>query len=71
MYMMYTVLGSLFLIVFGVELAYTVLWIGEDEDWIESEPLEGHPITYNLTGHIVPVVSVNLSFTQPFKPLFI
>lgn len=53
MYMLYTVIGSLFLILFGVEIAYDVLWIGEDD----SEPLEGHPVTYNLSGHIVPIVS--------------
>lgn len=56
MYMFYTVLGSLFLIIFGVEIAYSVLWLN-DEEWIETEPLEGHPVTYNSTGHIVPIVS--------------
>lgn len=56
LYMLYTVVGSLFLIMFGLEIAYNVLWLGDDE-WSESEPLEGHPITYNLTGHIVPIVS--------------
>lgn len=54
--MLYTVVGSLFLILFGLEIAYNVLWLG-DEEWTETEPLEGHPITYNLTGHIVPIVS--------------
>lgn len=57
MYMLYTVIGSLFLIIFGVELAYNVLWLADDEGWVETEPLQGHPITYNLTGHIVPIVS--------------
>lgn len=54
--MLYTVVGSLFLIVFGIEIAYNVLWLGNDEEWTETEPLEGHPITFNLTGHIVPIV---------------
>lgn len=54
--MLYTVVGSLFLILFGLEIAYNVLWLGDDE-WTETEPLEGHPITYNSTGHIVPIVS--------------
>lgn len=57
MYMLYTVIGSIFLIIFGLELAYNILWIGEGDGWIESEPLVGHPITYNLTGHIVAIVS--------------
>lgn len=49
-------MGSLFLIVFGVEIAYSVLWVN-DEEWTESEPLEGHSVTYNSTGHIIPIVS--------------
>lgn len=57
MYMLYTVIGSLFLIVFGIGIAYNVLWLNNDEEWTETEPLEGHPITYNKTGHIVPIVS--------------
>lgn len=55
--MLYTVVGSLFLIMFGVEIAYNVLWLADDGEWTETEPLEGHPITYNSTGHIVPIVS--------------
>lgn len=61
LYMLYTVIGSLFLIIFGIELAYKFFWIGDDEGWIESEPLEGHPIAYNLTGHIVRVVRVQFN----------
>lgn len=57
MYMLYTVIGSLFLIMFGFEIAYSVLWLADDEEWTEIEPLVGHPITYNQTGHIVPIVS--------------
>lgn len=53
LYMLYTVTGSLFLIVFGIEIAYYYVWLGFDD-----EPLEGHPITYNSTGHIIPLVSI-------------
>lgn len=60
--MLYTVVGSMFLIMFGIEIAYNVLWLGDDEEWTETEPLEGHPITYNLTGHIVPIVSYTHNF---------
>lgn len=56
MYMLYTVLGSLFLICFGVEIAYSVLWLNDDDEWTETEPLEGHPVRINLSGHIVPIV---------------
>lgn len=57
MYMMYTVVGSLFLICFGVEIAYNVIWLSDEDEWTETEPLEGHPVTYNITGHIIPIVS--------------
>lgn len=58
MYMLYTVSGSLFLILFGLPLAYDVLWIGQDESWAETEPLVGHSIKINLTGHIIPILQV-------------
>lgn len=58
MYMLYTSIGSMFLILFGLEIAYHIIWLGPDEGWVEVEPLEGHPVTYNLTGHIVPMVNL-------------
>lgn len=54
--MLYTVMGCLFLIIFGFEIAYNVIWLN-DEEWTETEPLVGNVVTYNLTGHIVPIVS--------------
>lgn len=53
--MVYTVIGSLFLIIFGFEIAYNIVWL-HDEEWTETEPLIGNVVTYNLTGHIVPIV---------------
>lgn len=50
--MLFTVVGSLFIILFGLGIAYELLWLDDEEN-----ELEGHPIMYNLTGHIVPVVS--------------
>lgn len=70
MYMLYTVIGSLFLIMFGAQIAYDVLWANDDEEWTETEPLEGHPITYNLTGHIVPIVSWYVYYSNVFENLF-
>lgn len=58
--MVYTVMGSLFLIIFGFEIAYNVVWL-TDEEWTETEPLIGNVVTYNLTGHIVPIV-IHMSF---------
>lgn len=55
-YMLYTAIGSLFLIIFGVEIAYHIVWLGPEDGWVEVEPLHGHPVKYNLTGHIIPVV---------------
>lgn len=62
LYMVYTTLGSLFLITFGIEIGYKALWLGEGDGWEETEPLQGHPVRYNLTGHIVPVVSFSYTF---------
>lgn len=55
--MVYTVIGSLFLIVCGVEIAYDYVWLGMDDDY----ELEGHPVTFNSTGHIIPVVGSSAS----------
>lgn len=56
--MIYTVMGSLFIIIFGIEIGYTA-WMGESGGWIETEPLQGHPVRFNLTGHIIPVTEMN------------
>lgn len=58
MYMAYTTLGTLFLIVFGIEIAFNAVFTGDGDGWLETEPLEGHPIRFNLSGHIVAVVNV-------------
>lgn len=59
--MLYTTLGTLFIIIFGAEIGYNVL-LGDSEGWSETEPLEGHPIRFNLSGHIIPVVILKLIF---------
>lgn len=56
--MFYTVLGTLFLIIFGIEIGINALFLGDGEGWLETEPLEGHPIRFNLSGHIIPVVCI-------------
>ncbi|XP_017771905.1 PREDICTED: probable palmitoyltransferase ZDHHC16 isoform X2 [Nicrophorus vespilloides] len=49
MYMAYMVVGVLFLIIFGAELAYNELWL------VHVDPeLEGHPVKINQTGALIP-----------------
>lgn len=63
MYMLFTVAGSLFIILFGLGIAYELLWLDDEE----PDQLEGHPINstlYNLTGHIVPVVCFDYFFSS-------
>ncbi|EDV53458.1 palmitoyltransferase ZDHHC16 [Drosophila erecta] len=55
LYMTYTTLGCLFLILFGLEIGHKYLWLDHGENWTEIEPLEGQPVKFNLSGHIIPV----------------
>ncbi|XP_016951073.1 palmitoyltransferase ZDHHC16 [Drosophila biarmipes] len=55
LYMAYTTLGCLFLILFGLEIGHKYLWLDNGETWTEIEPLEGQPVKFNLSGHIIPV----------------
>uniref|UniRef100_A0A1A9VAV3 Palmitoyltransferase n=1 Tax=Glossina austeni TaxID=7395 RepID=A0A1A9VAV3_GLOAU len=59
LYMLYTTIGSLFLVVFGFEIGYRYLWLEHTDNWTELEPLEGHPVKINLSGHIIPVTHLN------------
>uniref|UniRef100_A0AAG5D277 Palmitoyltransferase n=1 Tax=Anopheles atroparvus TaxID=41427 RepID=A0AAG5D277_ANOAO len=58
LYMLYTTIGTLFIISFGFELGYGVLFLDEG-GWKEVEPLQGHPVRFNLSGHIIPVTEMN------------
>ncbi|XP_058124268.1 palmitoyltransferase ZDHHC16 [Anopheles ziemanni] len=58
LYMLYTSIGTLFIIAFGFELGYGVLFLDEG-GWKEVEPLQGHPVRFNLSGHIIPVTEMN------------
>ncbi|XP_067618123.1 palmitoyltransferase ZDHHC16A [Eurosta solidaginis] len=59
LYMAYTTIGCLFLIVFGFEIGYNFLWLDHSDSWVESEPLEGQPVKFNISGHIIPVTHAN------------
>lgn len=61
MYMVYITLGTLFIMVFGIELAYNEIWLEyTKEDDTEEEPT-GHPIHFNNSGPI-PIVSFVLLY---------
>lgn len=60
MYMFYTAIGTLFIILFGAEIGYDAVFLGDGEGWVETEPLEGHPIRFDLSGRIIPVTEMNL-----------
>ncbi|KAF2884869.1 hypothetical protein ILUMI_21288 [Ignelater luminosus] len=50
------IVGVLFIIIFGFDLAYTAIWLtSEDSD---DPELEGHPVKYNKTGALIPVTDI-------------
>ncbi|KAJ8880297.1 hypothetical protein PR048_016763 [Dryococelus australis] len=68
LYMVFMVLGVLFLIVFGVELAYYEVWLDPaDVSSDEDDYLEGHPVRFNNSAIIlVPeYLTGNLSSPEP------
>lgn len=54
LYMIYMVVGVLFIIVCGFDLAYTAIWLAPEES--DEPELEGHPVKFNKTGALIPVV---------------
>jgi palmitoyltransferase len=58
LYMVYTSVGCLFIIIFGIEIGLNAMFWGDGEGWNEVEKLEGSPVRFNLSGHIIPVVSL-------------
>lgn len=70
MYMVYMVAGVLFIMLGGIDLAYTHLWLSSDDT--EEPELEGHPVKFNKTGALIPVVSSILNFNvQVIIKLFV
>lgn len=66
--MVYTALGTLFVMTFGVGIAYESWFLSEsnpvtsnwfrssmNEDSAAGDLLEGHPVRVNGTGHLIPV----------------
>lgn len=62
--MIYMVIGVTFLIIFGFDLAYEALWLGPvDGDDLE---LEGHPVKFNKSGALIPVVMLTITYCWLF-----
>jgi len=61
LYMVYTVIGVIFIIFFGIGIGYEVLWLGDGGGWQEFEELRGSPVRMNLSGHIIPVTELEYS----------
>ncbi|GLH07087.1 Palmitoyltransferase Hip14 [Gryllus bimaculatus] len=63
LYMVYVVAGVLFLMVFGVQLAYEEVWLAEEEE----PPIEGHPVRVNDTM-LIPVTEMNVNASLEAVP---
>lgn len=61
LYMIYTVVGVFFVMLFGIGIGYEVLLVGDGGGWQESEELQGSPVRFNLSGHIIPVTELEYS----------
>lgn len=61
LYMVYTVIGVAYLMLFGIEIGYEVLWLGDGGGWQEVEQLKGSLVRFNLSGHAIPVTEVEYS----------
>lgn len=46
---------------FGLGIGYDVLWVGDGGGWQEVEGLQGSPVKFNLTGHVIPVTEIEYS----------
>jgi hypothetical protein len=58
--MVYMVLGVLFVILCGVDIAYSSIFLATDDP--DEPELEGHPVKFNKTGALIPVVIQNNHF---------
>ncbi|KAB0801426.1 hypothetical protein PPYR_05780 [Photinus pyralis] len=56
MYTVYMVVGVLFIIIFGFDLAYSGIWLSSDD--YDDPELEGHPVKFNKTGALIPVTDI-------------
>lgn len=50
--MVYMVIGVLFIMIFGFDLAYEIIFLHDPDE----PELEGHPVKFNKTGALVAVV---------------
>lgn len=52
--MVYMVVGVIFVIICGFDLAYSHIFASEEDS--EEPELEGHSVKFNKTGALIPVV---------------
>lgn len=50
------VFGVIFIIIFGFDIAYTAIWLSSEDS--DDPELEGHPVKFNKTGALIPIVSL-------------
>lgn len=48
------VIGVTFVVICGFDIAYDVLWLSSDD--LDDPELEGHPVKFNKSGALIPVV---------------
>ncbi|XP_063704599.1 palmitoyltransferase ZDHHC16 [Culicoides brevitarsis] len=60
LYMAWTCIGIIYMCIFGVGLAYDILWkYAGEEAWTPDEDPVGHPVRFNLSGHVIAVPEMN------------
>lgn len=65
LYMAYMVIGVLFIIICGFDLAYTSIWLAHQDS--DEPELEGHPVKFNKTGALIPVTDT--FYVETVEPL--
>ncbi|KAK4871703.1 hypothetical protein RN001_015827 [Aquatica leii] len=55
-YTVYMVIGVLFVMIFGFDIAYTGVWLSSEDS--DDPELEGHPVKFNKTGALIPVTDI-------------
>ncbi|CAH1103090.1 unnamed protein product [Psylliodes chrysocephalus] len=56
LYMVYMVVGVLFIICCGFDIAYTAIFLTSVDS--DEPELEGHPVKFNQTGALIPVTDI-------------
>lgn len=57
MYMVYMITGIIFVMIFGIKIAYEELYLSADDSYDDDPDLIGHPVRIINNTVLVPVVS--------------